>query len=179
MKPCFYIGIFLLLVCSSCRDDVHIVSPTPDPVLVEIDSLMWRQPDSALSLLIPCFDTGIGGDAKFCVSTATEYDRHYANLLLAELLYKNDYGQTNREELREAVDYFDSYFLSARALYINGVGYYERDSVAEACEEYLKAVEIMENRFPTVETMCTSSHTSRGSWHMSITVSGICFPNSI
>jgi tetratricopeptide (TPR) repeat protein len=35
-------------------------------------------------------------------------------------------------------------FLTARAHYINGVGYYERDSLVEACAEYLKALETME-----------------------------------
>ena len=41
----------------------------------------------------------------------------------------------------------DIAFLDARAHYINGVGYYERDSVVEACKEYLKALEVMEGRF--------------------------------
>ncbi|MBP5573928.1 MAG: hypothetical protein J6X40_07160, partial [Bacteroidales bacterium] len=105
-----------------------------------IDSLMWTQPDSALNQLIQYYDT---------VS-----DRHYANLLLAELLYKNYYEQTNRTELLKAVAYYDSLscpFLAARAHYINGVGYYERDSVVLACEEYLKAVEIMEEHFAEKE----------------------------
>jgi tetratricopeptide (TPR) repeat protein len=38
-------------------------------------------------------------------------------------------------------------FLTARAHYINGVGYYERDSIVPACAEYLKALELMESRF--------------------------------
>ena len=132
------------------------------PDLAAIDSLMWRQPDSALTRLLPCFDTCCN-DARFCVSTATEYNRHYANLLLAELLYKNDYAQTNRPALLQAVAYYDSLccrdaarhvstnddltFLDARAHYINGVGYYETDSVVPACIEYLKALEVMERHF--------------------------------
>ncbi|MBQ6771757.1 MAG: hypothetical protein IJP44_12370 [Bacteroidales bacterium] len=106
------------------------------------------------------------------------YNRHYAHLLLAELLYKNDSAQTNRVELRQAVAYYDSLlrvadtrgvslhrpvrrdasnasvadtqtiaFLDARAHYINGVGYYETDSVVEACMEYIQALEIMESHF--------------------------------
>ena len=147
----------------------------PSPELSAIDSLMWRQPDSALACLIPYFDTCCR-DAKFCVSTTTTFNRHYAHLLLAELLYKNDYAQTNRPALLQAVRYFDSLtftlndtpspkrliagtdplsltrndnlsFLTARAHYINGVGYYERDSVVEACKEYLKVLEVMEERF--------------------------------
>ena len=87
------------------------------------------------------------------------FDGHYFQLLVAELLYKNDYQQSNRRDLRQAVAYFDSLvrktpdlvFLTARAHYINGVGYYERDSVVEACTEYLKALETMEERFEEKE----------------------------
>ncbi len=141
------------MVFASCHHPVPTThAPSADPALASVDSLMWQQPDSALTRLIPWFDT----------EPATEYDRHYAHLLLAELLYKNDYEQTNRKELRLSVDYFDSLadgrdasatmvFLDARAHYMNGVGYYERDSVVEACGEYLKAVEIMENGFPCLE----------------------------
>ena len=42
-------------------------------------------------------------------------------------------------------------FLDARAHYINGVGYYEKDSVVEACKEYLKALEVMEGHFEEKE----------------------------
>ena len=42
-------------------------------------------------------------------------------------------------------------FLSARAHYINGVGYYEQDSVVEACREYIRALETMEERFEEKE----------------------------
>ena len=157
--------------------------------LAAIDSLMWRQPDSALACLLPYFDTCCRDamiaspetpDGDFMETHAMRlYNRHYAQLLLAELLYKNDYAQTNRSELLQAVAYFDSLltadtrgvslqgsrrrdashasaktsaFLDARAHYINGVGYYENDSVVEACAEYLKALETMENHFPFVET---------------------------
>ncbi len=177
--------LFLLtfaLLCACQRHDTDLVEtrratslPTTiaSPELSAIDSLMWRQPDSALACLIPYFDTCCR-DAKFCVSTTTEYNRHYANLLLSELLYKNDYSQTNRPALLQAVTYFDSLvrqippfkggrgdsktasnptpnpnlsFLTARAHYINGVGYYENDSIVPACAEYLKALEVMESHF--------------------------------
>lgn len=135
--------IFLLLAFfwSACH---HPAVKTPCPVqqqeLSIVDSLMWTQPDSALTRLLSCYDT--------------IKDRHYANLLLAELLYKNYYEQTNRAELLKAVAYYDSAscpFLAARAHYINGVGYYEHDSVVPACEEYLKALEIMEEHFDKKE----------------------------
>ncbi len=186
MKRMVWIGIVVFLVVAACnRPDNDLVETrratsridqVPEPVegpsheLSAIDSLMWRQPDSALARLIPYFDTCCR-DAKFCVSTTTTINRHYANLLLSELLYKNDYPQTNRPALRQAVSYFDSLvreappfkggggikkghssnpnlaFLDARSHYINGVGYYENDSVVEACKEYMKALEIMENHF--------------------------------
>ena len=167
----------------------------PSPELSAIDSLMWHQPDSALACLIPYFDTcrdvacnvypenhnGNSEDVARYVSTNVAFNRHYAHLLLSELLYKNDYAQTNRPALWQAVRYFDSLtftlndtpspkrliagssfreggtlsltrndnlsFLTARAHYINGVGYYENDSLVPACAEYLKALEVMEEHF--------------------------------
>ena len=69
--------------------------------LAEIDSLMWRQPDSAFILL-----------QEFVVSPEVEeldtFDGHYCQVLISELLYKNDFEQTNRTELLQAVAYFDS-----------------------------------------------------------------------
>jgi predicted negative regulator of RcsB-dependent stress response len=107
-----------------------------DSTLVVVDSLMWSRPDSAFVLLQERFSP----------------DDPYAQLLLAELLYKNDYAQTNHGALLDIVDGFGATpFLSARAHYINGVGYYENDSVAEACQEYLKALEIMEDHFKEKE----------------------------
>ena len=181
MRGLKVIGLFCVLVflaaCTSCHNDPVetrlIASPTTiaSPELASIDSLMWQRPDSALTCLLPSFDTCCR-DGVHTVSTT--YNRHYAHLLLAELLYKNDCAQTNRPELQQAVSYFDSLvrqafppfkgvpegrgihtnnsndilsFLDARAHYINGVGYYENDSAVEACAEYLKALEIMEERF--------------------------------
>ena len=64
--------------------------------LAEIDSLMWRQPDSAFAML-----------QEFASSAAAdsldEFNGHYCQMLITELLYKNDYKQSNREELLEAV----------------------------------------------------------------------------
>ncbi len=41
----------------------------------------------------------------------------------------------------------DITMLSARSHYMNGVGFYENDSVVEACKEYLHTLEIMEDHF--------------------------------
>ena len=172
-----FLALAFLVACNGNKQAPELVEG-PSRELSAIDSLLWQQPDSALTCLLPYFDTC--KDTEFCVSTATAYDRHYANLLLAELLYKNDYAQTNRMELLQAVGYFDSltftlndhsslrrliaggdplsptrndqlFFLSARAHYINGVGYYEHDSVVPACQEYMKALEVMEEHFEEEE----------------------------
>ena len=100
---------------------------------------MQTRPDSALSLLLD-----------------EPVDDPYYQLLLSEALYKNDNPQLNRSELLEAMDYFESVdvpFLAARCHYMNGVGYYEMDSVVRACEEYLKALEIMDEHFGKRETV--------------------------
>ncbi len=161
--------MLLLAACTSHKNGDAVETrratslPTDvSPELSAIDSLMWQRSDSALTCLLPYFDT-CSRDGVHTVSTT--HDCHYANLLLAELLYKNDNPQLNRAELLRAVDYYDSLyactdvarnvstnaFLDARAHYINGVGYYERDSVVEACQEYMKALEVMEERFEEKE----------------------------
>ena len=116
--------------------------------LSAIDSLMWKQPDNALKVMLEFTESGRA-------DSLDEFDGHYCQLLISELLYKNNYAQTNRQDLLKAVHYFDNSnnaFLSARSHYINGVGYYQQDSVVEACTEYLKTLKIMETHFPHVET---------------------------
>ncbi len=127
--------------------------------LAEIDSLMWRQPDSAF-VLMQGFVVGPE------VETLDTFDWHYCQVLISELLYKNYKQQSNRNDLLRAVDFFDSLtsgntgayprsvvlrksyvFLDARAHYMNGVGFYEQGNVVQACSEYLKALEVMEGYF--------------------------------
>ena len=150
---------------AACSPSVKVPEPVEGPSLElsAIDSLMWRQPDSALAQL-----------QRFAISPAAdsldEFNGHYCQLLVSELLYKNYKPQSNRDELLQAVDYFDSIvaadeadthkadkrgaslrernvFLDARAHYINGAGYYERGEVVNGCAEYLKALEVMEEQF--------------------------------
>ena len=194
------IGWFVLLALASCHDPVETrratsLQPEVSPELLYIDSLMWYHPDSALMHLIYYFKPD---SATITLSTRTECNQRYAHLLLSELLFKNGYPQTNRENLLWSVDYFDSLtmvkmhgtdtrgvslqtesdcrnasnasaqnispnnvFLSARAHYMNGVGYQEHDSIIEAYNEYIRALEIMETHFPIVETLrATSQNTT-------------------
>ena len=177
MKRLWHIlGLGLLLAMMvNCGNspDTSAMTGTPSQsgtaaleALKEIDSLMWKQPDSALTVML-----------EFAASPETdslgEFEGHYCQMLISELLYKNYYEQSNREELLKAVDYFDSIvaaneyktdgrrdaprasaknvqntaFLDARAHYINGVGFYERGDVVNACAEYLNALEVVEAHF--------------------------------
>ena len=163
MKRCLH-GCMVCLVMgiafAACSPSVKVPEPVEGPSLElsAIDSLMWRQPDSALAQL-----------QRFVASPAADsldvFNGHYCQLLISELLYKNDYIQSNRENLIQAVDYFDSLamdthgmylyeqnvFLDARAHYINGVGYYEQKNMIQACSEYLKVLEVMEVNFQDQE----------------------------
>ena len=167
-------ALLLMSFCGHPNREAEEAQHQTSSSLSVIDSLMWRQPESAFALLL-----------RFADTTETDsfdtFEQHYFQLLVAELLYKNDFAQTNRFELQQSVAYFDSLscsrpviarheaiqgdrgilnlqsttflipFLSARTHYINGVGYYENDSVVEACAEYLKALETMEDRFEEKE----------------------------
>ena len=145
-----WIAVVLLAMIVACNppkeeDTEPIAKPLSE--LSAIDSLMWQQPDSAFTRL-----------KVFVVSTEAkdldEFNGHYCQLLISELLYKNDCEQKNREDLLEAVGYFDSIddgFLAARAHYINGVGFYEKGDMVNACAEYLKTLEVMEEHFEEKE----------------------------
>jgi len=154
----FIAVLWVMMVLLACTPSAQVDEPVEGPSLElsAIESLMWRQPDSALAQL-----------QAFCNSPEADsldvFNGHYCQLLISELLYKNYAAQSNREELLQAVAYFDSImqvpepvegpsfernvFLAARAHYIYGAGYYEKDSVVNACAEYLKALELMEEQF--------------------------------
>ena len=164
-----YFAVLTIMVACSQPTKVEAPEPCrsvagPTQELAAIDTLLWHQPDSALAVMM-----------EFAGSPETDgmdaFEGHYCQVLVAELLYKNYYKQSNRKELMKAVHYFDSIvgmdgadaygkadtrgvsvqerdaFLAARAHYINGVGYYERDSLIEACGEYLNALRMMEGHF--------------------------------
>ena len=160
MNKCLnVIGILLVLLLFSYCGRERMQRPERQgsdahAALAEIDSLMWRQADSAFVLLQ---EFVVGPEAK----ELDTFEGHYCQLLISELLYKNDCKQTNRGDLLLAVNYFDSLradahgvslqernvFLDARAHYINAVGYYEQGDVVQTCAEYLKALEVMEEQF--------------------------------
>ena len=171
----FLVGLAMLVACSK-PTKVEVLGSALRPFdgtqgpqaqgpqtqeLSQIDTLMWHQPDSALAVMM-----------EFAGSEAADgldvFEGHYCQVLVAELLFKNDYAQSNREEVLKAVGYFDSIvdvadghnadargvsvrerdaFLAARAHYINGAGYYEQGDLVNACAEYLNTLRIMESHF--------------------------------
>ena len=180
MKLRDYIGIVLMAVMVGCTPPGPLsegerlprpagtpsqrgtTSPRPSPggegvasrTLENIDSLMWKDPDSALKVMLE-----FAGSEE--VDSLNEFEGHYCQVLIAELLFKNDYAQSNRTEVLRAVGYFDSIvdlhgadargvslpFIDARAHYINGAGYYEQGDLVNACTEYLNTLRIMESHF--------------------------------
>ena len=177
MKQCLSIGcLFLglatmaLVGCVTSPDSLSEEEKLSQDALVEIDSLMWHQPDSALAVMMEFAGSpeADGMDA---------FEGHYCQVMVAELLFKNYYGQSNRAEVLKAVHYFDSIvgmdgadirgkadtrgvslpFLDARAHYINGVGYYEQGNLINSCTEYLTTLEVMKSRFATNELVGTKA----------------------
>ena len=154
MKKCLIlltIVSVLLLSCAEKQPESVIAEPEPLPFefdenLQNIDTLLQSDATTALQELLS-FDT-----------LNAIFNENYHQLLLSEALYKTDNPQYYRNELQAAMQFFDSLaahyptyddltVLSARSHYMNGVGFYESDSIVEACKEYLHTLEIMENHF--------------------------------
>ena len=180
VKRWFYIGIVLMVVVVGCTppdplSEGERTSPRPattpsqrgttaHEALEGIDSLMWKEADSALKVML---EFAASPEAE----SLNEFEGHYCQVMVAELLFKNYYKQSNREEVLKAVGYFDSIvgmdgadtrgvslpFLDARAHYINGVGYYEQGNLINSCTEYLTTLEVMESRFATNELVGTKA----------------------
>ena len=179
MRKLIYVVLMMVVLvgCNTPPPVGHPLSEGEGPAheaLEGIDSLMWKEPDSALAVMM-----------EFAESEAADsldvFEGHYCQVLVGELLFKNYYGQSNRAEVLKAVHYFDSIvgmdgadirgkadtrgvsvherdaFLAARAHYINGVGFYERDSLIEACGEYLNAMQMMEGHFTENEQVGTKA----------------------
>ena len=151
------------LLLSCVKQSENLVEQVPfvfSPELLHIDSLMQHDADSALMMLTSFRPTEGSGEIS------NKFNDNYRSLLLSEALYKTYNPQLNRyrcetfqeTSLQDAMRYFDSLalrfpnndditMLSARSHYMNGVGFYENDSVVEACREYLHTLETMEDHF--------------------------------
>lgn len=103
-------------------------------LLLRADSLMAAYPDSALHIL-----ESISAD-----SLKTRADRAYHALLLTQARDKNYMVQTDDSLIRTAVRYYDAHgdaAMQARAYYLWGSIYRDRNRQSEAVEKYLKAAD--------------------------------------
>ena len=155
----------MFVACSKPEPEPVVAEPEPLPFefdenLQNIDTLLQHNATTALQELLSFRAPQERG-------TSSNINAHYQALLTSEALYKTDNPQYYRNELQAAMWFFDSLavlyptnddltVLSARSHYMNGVGFYENDSIVEACKEYLHTLEIMENHFD-VETNGRSS----------------------
>ena len=119
---------------------------------------------------------------RLCDSaTLRPYDFYESQIRLADSLYKNYLPQYNFEEVKAAMEFFDSVQLSAisrqrwrlfnkktdnenkliaesrlltaaKAHYYHAVGLTERDDIVGACEHYFIALEIMESETENLKT---------------------------
>lgn len=169
MKRLFLILVPVMFLACGKQQEPVVEQPLPfvfDENLQQIDSLMQTDAGSALMMLINLSNEDDTLSFRAQRGTTSTFNTNYQSLLISEALYKTYNPQLNRyrnetfqeTSLHEAVQYFDSLYinypknddlalLSARSHYMNGVGYYENDSVVDACREYFKTLEIMENHF--------------------------------
>ena len=102
-----------VLIGCGCTPDSPGLTVTPNPpayghplkrgttaheALVGIDSLMWQQADSALKVMLEF----AGSDEA---DSMDAFEGHYCQVMVAELLFKNYYAQSNRAEVLKAVHY--------------------------------------------------------------------------
>ena len=146
----------------------------PIAELAAIDSLMWHQPDSAFALLLD-FASSTKADSldvfngHYCQMLISEllYKNYYEQTNRSSLLHAVAYFDSivrQAPSLQRGLGGFPPFkgvpegreihtlnpnlaFLDARAHYINGVGYYEQGDMVQACAEYLKTLEVMEEHF--------------------------------
>ena len=159
MKMTHVIGILLfgLLLMAACTKQENQYRWSEDAThIVAIDSLLQQQSDSALACLEWFDSIDYGG-------VGAPYN-HYLNLMLSEASFKVHREVAYCDEVSAALAYFDSIscdyphdkdmaFLSARTHYMNAIcinngTIFTDDSLTMlACQEYYKALEIMEQHF--------------------------------
>ena len=125
------------------------------PRVIAVDSLLQHDPDSALAYLEQGFES---------FQSAPSPSPEYTGLMLSEACFKVRREVAYCDEVGVALAYFDSVssvyphdndmvFLSARAHYMNAIcinngTIFTDDSLTMlACQEYYKALEIMEQQF--------------------------------
>ena len=155
-----HIIVGLLLVCfgASCSRTMESEiswQKNSYPRLVVVDSLLQSDPDSALKHLEQFYES---------FSPVLSPSFEYMSLMLSEACFKVRREVAYCDEVKVALTYFDSVssvythdkdmaFLSARTHYMNavcinnGIIFTDDSLTMLACNEYYKALEIMEQQF--------------------------------
>ena len=178
------IWIFILFLAISCQLSAVSGQQTfsESENLRTVESESWQKSEShkvARSQSDCLSDTAT---LRLCDSaTLRPYDFYESQIRLADSLYKNYLLQYNFEEVKAAMEFFDSVQLSAisrqrwrlfnkktdnenkliaesrlltaaKAHYYHAVGLTERDDIVGACEHYFIALEIMESESENLKT---------------------------
>ena len=178
------IWIFILFLAINCQLSAVSGQQTfsESENLRTVESESWQKSEShkvARSQSDCLSDTAT---LRLCDSaTLRPYDFYESQIRLADSLYKNYLPQYNFEEVKAAMEFFDSVQLSAisrqrwrlfnkktdnenkliaesrlltaaKAHYYHAVGLTERDDIVGACEHYFIALEIMEFEIEKLKT---------------------------
>lgn len=143
----FFLFFAIFLLCHSCKREIA----TTHPVLLTADSLMWSNPDSALSLLeqIPEPQQLEGADRAL-----------YA-LLMTQARYKCCVLLENDSLIQIAVHYYESGKEKERlasSYFYWGCVYVENKKLPEAIELYLKSLELMRGSSDSIFVSMIYSH---------------------
>ena len=145
-----------LLVASCTKQETNYLWSEDTPNVVAIDSLLQQQPDSALAYL--------EGLSSFDYCRVGKPYEQYLHLMFSEAAFKVRKEVVLNEDVDAATACFDSMaeahpkadniaFLQARAHYMNaicinnGIIFTDDSLTMLACQEYYKALEIMELHF--------------------------------
>lgn len=134
MKQILCIAIWLtgLLLAASCTPQHNL-----NALLMQADSLMEEQPDSALRIL----------ESINPEQLHTQPNRAFYALLLTQARDKNYIVQTDDSLIQTAVQYYDSIgdaLLQAKAYYYKGSVYRDANQSGKAIKEYLTAIRFAE-----------------------------------
>ena len=152
------VGLLLIGYGASCSRTLESEISRQEnsyPCLVVVDSLLQSDPDSALKYLEQIYES---------FSPVLSPSFEYMSLMLSEACFKVRREVAYCDEVKVALTYFDSVssvypndkdmaFLSARTHYMNavcinnGIIFTDDSLTMLACNEYYKALEIMEQQF--------------------------------
>lgn len=126
--PIFMVALLVVCIICSCRN-------SSDPRLVEIDTLMESNPDSALTLL---------KDYTLTPNSSSS-DSAYFALLLTQARYKTFIDETDDSLISVAVDWFERHKdteKATRALFLQGMVRLNAQRFGDAAVSFSKGLDI-------------------------------------